>query len=175
MRARLQVTAALLIALIGCKPAAVEAISFNFKSGDQSDKPPGWGSKSLDPFFTLPSGDFWVGTLSRIVSAVSLEFGDYGPSDTDSPVFLKAWSGPGGTGSLLDSDTGTWDGTDSFPDFGSLSVSGGGIQRITFGSLASGEFPNSLFWDNISVPEPASLLLLGAGLAALAWRRMRRP
>lgn len=219
MQSRLRLTAALLIALIGCIPAAVEAITFDFESetatsapptgaytslamteggltltlsrstgaafdvvlnvlslvDDQSGKPPGWATKSLDPFFTLPAGNFWIGTFSILVGEVKVQYGDYGPSDTDSPVFLKAWSGPGGTGSLLDSDTGTWAGIDSFPDYGSLVVFGSGIQSITFGSLASGDFPNSLFWDNISVPEPASLLLLGAGFAALASRRMRRP
>ena len=151
-----------------------------FTIGSYGGVPASWGSRSMENFSFLTGGTgnpYNVNFSGAGVSSVSLQFGDFGPSDDDTPVTMQAWSGLNGTGTLLGTDTESWLGSDSFPGFGTLSLlSGTPIRSITF--TAGGTFPNSLFWDNLvvepaAVPEPLSVLVFGGLLAAggLAVRR----
>lgn len=145
----------------------------------QAGKPLSWGGKSLDPFVAQPAGDAFLVDFSLPVLAFSTEFGDYGPSDDDSPVTLAAYSGPSGTGSLVGTDSAAWDANAGFPGFGSLSISSGlPFRSVLFTS--AGRYANSLFWDNLTVvpvsssPTPGALVLGGIGLGLLGWLRARR-
>lgn len=138
-------------------------------TGGQAGKPAGWGVHSLDPFFAETSATPFVLDFSSPVSFVSFEYGDYGQdSDTGS---VQAFSGPGGTGALLDSASDAY-GLSTFPTVGTLSVSGAGIQSIVFIGGAAG-FPHSVFYDNFlvrgsaAVPEPGAAAGLIAACMAL--------
>lgn len=140
------------------------------------------GSRTLGNF-VLPYNSFIRINFSQALVDAALSFGDFNQDD-DTPVTLQAFSGLNGTGSLLDTDTTNYLGTDSIGLGGSgartLSVTGTGITSLILTS--GGAYPGTLFVDNIVVnaateaPEPASLLTFGiAGLAAatVGWRRRR--
>jgi hypothetical protein len=133
-----------------------------------------FGSRTLEPFSGgFAAGAVFVADFSSSLSAFSAQFTDFN-ADDDTPVFMTAWSGAGGTGLILDTDSAVWVGSASVPSFGTLSVSAAGIGSVTFSN--GGSFANSLYWDNMSatagVPETAStVLLLGAALLTLAARR----
>jgi hypothetical protein len=142
--------------------------------------PPGWGDRSLDPFVDVSRvGDRWLMEFARPIDSFSIQFGDVGPSDDDSPVSLQAFDDRFGLGNLIDSRTGTWPAEMSLPEFGTLSVAGAGIRSVLFGSefVEATIFPNSLLWDNIVIeteerqaPEPTMGLLSALALAALGSR-----
>lgn len=143
--------------------------------GGQAGKPASWGAHSLDPFFNLPLLDKWLVDFSLPVKSFSIEFGDYAPSDDDTPVDLRAWSGHGGTGSLVGTDSDVWRASEGFPNYKTLSYSGGNALSAYF--YSDGIYPNSVFWDNMElevVPEPTVLTLLGVGAAGLLLRRKRK-
>ncbi len=144
--------------------------------------PASWADKSLIYFFGGGSG--LVVDFSAPVSSASIQFGDY-DADEDL-VFLNAYSGPGGTGTLLASGfydyPASADISAGDSAVASLTVTAPGIESIV--ATSGGAFPGSIYWDNVSaetdttvVPEPASLTLLGVAAATFAgvtgWRRRR--
>ena len=129
--------------------------------------PASWGDHSLSPFNTFP-GDSFIVNFSAPISSASIEFGDHSPSDNDSSVTFT-----------LGSAAQMWTDLDGFPSVGSLGVAGLGILSIAFTS--GGDFPNSLYWDNLnvvastSVPDGGtSIGLLALGLLALGAFRFTR-
>jgi hypothetical protein len=134
---------------------------------------PGFGSRSLDPFWDFASNTPFIGDFSTPLSSVSIDMGDFG-QDADN-LLLEAYSGLGATGTLLGTAT------DTLPaggfTFGSktLTVSAPGIVSMRFIG-GNNDYPNSVYYDNIKatpVPEPCSLALLGMGGLPLL-RRLRR-
>jgi hypothetical protein len=166
----------------------------------QGDKPATWGNKSLDPFVnitsdptppalnqpndTLPGSQpsaYWLFSFSQAVSAVSIEFGDYG-DDTDE-ARLRAFSTtnqanpPIATGSAiapLHSDAQLLAFTVG------LSSPEQNIRLVTFESISDGgSATNNVFLDNLRVslapaPEPGTVALWTPGaLGGIEWARRR--
>jgi len=144
-----------------------------------------YGSRTVRPFTETKNFNggttAFIADFSSLISSFAIDAGDFTPSDTDQ-LRIEAYSGPNATGTLLASFLS-----------GPCCDSGGGFQGIT-GSVAaaniasirfiggSTDFPNSLYFDNIvveaaastTVPEPASLLLIGTGVAGLGSRLRRQ-
>jgi hypothetical protein len=152
---------------------------FDIFNNALSPFPASYGTRSLDPFSGVTSPTAIIGTFSSAVDGVSIDLGDFG-DDADN-LLLEAFSGLGGTGTLLASATGTLPGGGFAFTGTTLSVTATGISSIRFiGGLPPGA--NSVFYDNITanvtaVPEASSIAMGGlvvlAGLGH-AWRRRKR-
>jgi hypothetical protein len=145
-------------------------------------QPASWGTRNLENFaFCCTVDDEYNANFSTGITYLQIEFGD-GGGDNDTPVQLRAFAGLDGTGGQLEIHSLPWTQNDAFPTVKTLIVqSVTPILSVRFAGL-NPEFPNSLYWDNITTrgeealvpaPEPVSLAMLGAGLCGVAAIRRR--
>jgi len=146
-------------------------------SAFSSPGPAAFGTRTLSPFNDTSNSAF-IFTFSSAINSFSIQLGDYaGDFDTWS---VTAFNGAGGTGTNLGGTSGTW----GNGDFGlgdpaqTAALNQAGMRSVVVMG-GSTDFPNSLYYDNVivdttsNVPEPATLLMIPSGLAALAFLRRR--
>ena len=138
------------------------------------------GARSIQPDLYDNPAPF-TANFARPASSFSIDFAD--ASDQTDQLSLKAFSGPNGTGSVVASQTGTL--VSSLDRFSvkTLTVSGQGIESVQFVGGPPGS--DQAFYDNLSVttssggtavplPSSAAVFPLGAAMALLAGRRLKR-
>jgi PEP-CTERM motif len=156
------------------------AVSISFLAGsgsfevqNQTSAPPPSGHVLIS-YFTNPGSGSFQATFAGGANTVSIDVGDYSPSDADE-VHLRAYDS---LNNLLDTAffliPGVGPGT-------TLTVSSSTpIARVEWND--TGEFAGSVYWDNLSyqvaaVPEPSTwaMMILGfAGVGFMAYRRSRK-
>lgn len=167
-------TAAGTYSALGYGPVAISFLagSGNFEVQTQAPGSPLSG-RMLISYFTNPGTGSFQATFAGGASSVSIDFGDYSPSDEDEG-HLRAYDA---ANNLLDSDFVV------VPASGpgaTLSVSSGtAIARVEWNE--TGDFAGAVYWDNLTyeaaqIPEPASLVLvaLGLGMAGAVTRRRKQ-
>lgn len=127
--------------------------------------PASYLNRTLNPF-NFSSGGAFVFSFDTVFRSISVELGDFEPSDIDTSTLTA------GTGSDSVTTTNTASGFGPY----SLNVNNVGrtCVRTAGASGGSATFPQSVFWDNIrintcdvgQVPEPTSSALMLLGLAA---------
>lgn len=137
--------------------------------------PASFGNRVLDPFVLEAIDDWFVGTFSAPVRAVTVHATDF--AEDQDELALEAYTGPIGTGDFVGDALVFWSATDSSPAFTSATVVSDelAIEQIRFRGGSPTAFPNSMFVDNVRVvraPEPAAAGAAAAAAAAL--RAMRR-
>jgi hypothetical protein len=142
---------------------------------------PAFGSRTIGNNLSPqgPNQDM-IFSFSAPVVAMSISFGDFF-GDDDRTVTMTPFVGPDATGS---SRSGV---STVYPAFLHFLVQGDGAIRslalasvggVTFQSVVVSIQGDPLFFDNVTataVPEPASILLIGTGLAGLSLRRRYGP
>lgn len=129
------------------RPGTVFTVAF------RQDFPQEWGSFALSPFLTTHATAYpFVIDFSESVAGVSIDTGDYGPSDTD-VIKMYAYDRPGGKGRLIATAEGLVNNGNTFGvSYVRLSVTAEKkrIKSIVVvgGSTAA---PNSVFYDNLAV------------------------
>lgn len=164
------------LGLLAAAPASASTLNFQFTSveatGTGSAVFDTAGAPSLDPYLYRAGDTFFA----------SFDFGsvvvDFTEADAANPIMVFFQSGNPSdlffSGSVLEGpgrDLGVFD------FVGLTMVEGGFSMQVHFdtGEEASFEGTYAIVDGNppTSVPEPASALIFGAGLAAVAWRRRR--
>ena len=116
-----------------------------------------WGIALAPAGFGVFGGDLLVGNFSFVASAINAFDPVTGAFEGTIPINVGNGNTPGGLWGFM---------------FGSGAGSGGDANTLYFNDGIDGE-THGLF-GALSVPAPATLLLLGTGLVATTWRRARR-
>lgn len=135
--------------------------------------PAGWLSHTFLP--AVFATNHQVVDFSTLISYAQIEGGDFFADDDE--LHIRAWSGAGATGSVVASFDGSYSASMGVPGdviTGSVAFSGGFASIEFWEDGATGS--NDFYTDNLvvrAVPEPATLVALGGGLAAMLRRRRK--
>jgi hypothetical protein len=173
--------AALALCAAAAAPASASTLNFkltgNVATGTGSAVFDTTGAPSLDPY-EYRAGDTFLASITFDFNAFDPFTIDFTEADATNPVMVFFQSGNPAdifyAGAVLEAP-----GRDlGILDFASLTMAGGAFSmQFHFDTGEEGNLQGTYVFvadePPTSVPEPASAALVGAGLAALAWRRRR--